>query len=156
LVSWAFQHRKIHPEKEGSQILRDVALGGQLYLGFYHLHLDRWFKVFDPSQFLILIYEEDIAANRERTAKRLTQFLEVDDFNFAGLTDRYNVRQTYKQEGDSYLLPMRRPDGRVDPKLGWEPFITADEVARVRDAYRDVPTETGQLIGRDLSVWNGH
>lgn len=155
LVSWAFQHRKIHPEKKASQILRNVALGGQLFLGFYHVHLQRWFEVFDPSQFLVLVYEEDIAANRERTTKRLTRFLEVDDFRFGGLADQYNIRQTYKRDGDNYLLPRRRGDGTVDPKLGWEPFISADEVASLRNTYREVPELTGELIGRDLSVWDG-
>ncbi len=153
LVSWAHQHRKMHPEKTGEQILREVALGGQLYLGFYHLHLARWFEVFGRSQFLVLIYEEDISENRDRTTEQLTRFLGVRSFAFSGQTDRYNIRQTARREGDDHYLPRRGADGRVDPGLGWELFISSADVGRLRELYREVPERTGALIGRDLSAW---
>ncbi|MGH8935810.1 MAG: sulfotransferase domain-containing protein [Acidimicrobiia bacterium] len=149
-ISWAFQHKKIYPQKTGTYIVHQEARRGQLYLGFYYRHLTRWRQYFDPANFSVLIYEEDIERNRRMTAHKLTRFLGVDEFEFQGMDEHYNVRQPYRQEGDDfYIRKVSRPDE-------WELFISAKEVKRLRDLYQDVPKKTGELLGRDLSIWEEH
>ncbi len=160
LISWAFQHKKIFPHRTGKEILEVQALWGQLYFGFYHHHLSRWFERFDPSRFFVTIMEEDLRMDAARTVERLVRFLGVDPYPFAGIDERYNVRQTWRREGDDYLI--QKPVSNKRRVLfgrraaEWEVFIDAASVARVRELYRDVPEQTGRLLGRDLSsVWGG-
>lgn len=77
-VSAYYEHirqGRISPRERISDILN---LYGILSMGYYDIHLQRWAKIFPNEQFLILIFEEDIAAGNGKTAEKVYQFLDVD------------------------------------------------------------------------------
>lgn len=51
---------------------------GIVSMGDYQTHIERWFEYFSPSQFLFLIFEEDVKAERHDTIEKMYRFLNVN------------------------------------------------------------------------------
>jgi hypothetical protein len=63
---------------------------GIVSIGDYQTHIDRWFEHFSRSQFLFLIFEEDIKSNRRSTVTDMYRFLDVDS---AFMPENIDVRK---------------------------------------------------------------
>jgi hypothetical protein len=59
-------------------ILDVVDQFGIVSMGDYQTHIKRWFEYFSPSQFLFLIFEEEVKANRRNTIEKMYRFLDTD------------------------------------------------------------------------------
>jgi len=61
------------------QSILDVAdQYGIVSMGDYQTHIERWVEYFSPSQFLFLIFEEDVRAERRDTIEKMYRFLDVN------------------------------------------------------------------------------
>jgi hypothetical protein len=130
--------------------------------GFYQQHLDAFHRFYDPSQLLVLIYEEDVVGQPLATLRRVASFLGVDPtFSFTDIDRRYNearlsdrgvriaralpinrllaVRLVSKVEG---LLGRRAPKKRPsEPVLDYLYQVYAPENEKLfRTLGRDVPS----------------
>lgn len=63
----------------GKSILDVAHRYGILSMGDYQTHIERWLEYFSPSQFLFLIFEEEVKSNRRITVEKMYRFLNVDD-----------------------------------------------------------------------------
>lgn len=65
--------------------------------GLYSKQLKNWFKYFDKSQFLVLIFEEEIK-NPKRTLSKLSEFLEIDKslFDESVLSKKSNASKSIR------------------------------------------------------------
>jgi hypothetical protein len=139
-----------------SRILDVAHRFGILSMGYYAVHLQEWLKSFDPEQFLILIYEDDIARNKARTLRRVCQFLDVDpEFQPVQMDERYNGRKGHLYLRLNYYMPrvaarlVRALPGlnRVDfPKIR----VSAAEVAELRKYYVDSNRQLAEMLERPL------
>ena len=131
----------------------------------YAKYLERWFGLFDRSQFRIVLFEEIAKAPLE-TVQGLFGFLGVDD-GFAPETSVSNPGGLPRVKLVHDLLSNERVRGlgRILP----EPLLarardlrarnlkrqgmTPDERRLAAAFFRDDVLRTQELIGRDLSAW---
>lgn len=102
---------------------------GYLDRGYYAQQLERYFRVFEPKQFLIVSFEQEIARNQKSLADRLFDFLGIKRFYPAGLpfkkghpplenlSVRLNQNEAYPQK--SFVEIERRSFQLPQPILNW-------------------------------------
>jgi hypothetical protein len=130
---------------------------GIVSMGFYALHLSRWREVFPPDQFLILLYEEDIAHNKEQTLRRVYRFIGVDDsFKPHNLEAKHNTRSNYFYMRTNYY--SRRLAKKLESILPaalrnsnlWTIPVYAKEIEELTRIYQTHNEQLSTLIGRQL------
>jgi hypothetical protein len=136
--------------------------------GFYYEQLSRYFKLFDPNQIKIYLYD-DLVADSKGLVKDMFEFLGVDDtfepdmtaWNASGvpknrllylLLERGSVvRSTLKILPEGFrkevATSLRRWNIRSKPALALE---TSE---RLKEVYRDDVLKLQDLLNRDLSKW---
>ena len=144
--------RKIAPN---SQIMDVGHTNGILTMGFYAQQIRNWLRFFAPEQFLFLIYEDDIVQNKEKTLKRIFQFLEVDDtFQPANMEKKYNARSGNSYLYLNYYFPKVAPTlGRISlikqanfPKIE----VSGADIEVLSELYRQKNEGLADVIGRVL------
>jgi hypothetical protein len=131
--------------------------------GYYHRHLVAYREFFDPSQMLVLIYEDDVVAQPLATLQRVCGFLGVDPgFAFAGLEKRYNEGRL---SGFALKLVQMLPVGRhATARLlsGVERFIgvrgekkrpASLALERLYELYEPENAKLFDLLGREVTSW---
>ncbi|XOV89474.1 MAG: sulfotransferase family protein [Pseudomonadota bacterium] len=97
--------------------------------GLYALQLRRFFAFFPQENFFIYLFE-DFVADPHGVLASLCRFLGVDEnFEFADVRERVNAQT----QGE----------------------IPLDLRSKLTGAYREANNELAEMIGRDLSLWNG-
>ena len=117
-------------------------------------------KCFPRERFLILIYEDDVERNKERTLQRVFRHLGVNDTFVPPTTGvRYNQRAPHLYMYLNYYFPWKLP--RVvrrclSPLRRMDvPMITLAD-GEVRELYRLYASENEKLealLGRSLTIW---
>lgn len=70
----------------------NISTAGIIEFGYYYKQLSHYFELFDPSQFLILIYEKDICRDMQNTMMKIYRFLEIDPgFGLPSIKNRKNI-----------------------------------------------------------------
>lgn len=132
--------------------------------GLYGQHLENYFNLFKPEQFLILLHEDFL--NPQKTFERVFQFLEVGPWSVE-LEDQVNQSGVSRGSLASWLLQSKNP-----VKLIARRILPATARRRLRSHLTDKPPEispntrnallayyrediekTQQLIGRNLEHW---
>ena len=149
---------RVHPN---SRILDVGDRYGIISMGFYDIHLKKWFECFDPDSFLILIFEENIAANHEETLKKVYEFIGVNSFfkpkeaskkihtnksNFYTHLSHYapHYLAKYLQE----ILPSTWREADF-----WKISIADSEIEELRKIYEKHNQELSSLLGRRIRAW---
>ena len=129
---------------------------GIISMGFYYAHLTKWFEFFPPEQFLILIYEQDIAQNSEQTTRRVYRFLEVDEsFRPTNMDRRYYARYGSLYIYLNYYFPkLTRFLVRIIPAVRYVNFpeitVTEAEIEELSKIYVDQNRRLEALLGQSL------
>jgi hypothetical protein len=132
---------------------------GVLAKGLYHRQLQTYLDLFDPDQFLILLFEEDIVGAPDETLRRLYDFVGVDPD-----VERKNPSETQGGHGRSllgmllqyYLLPKDLV-GFLDRPLGSTKLHPSPNgVLRLYDYYRQENEKLFDLLGRRPTSWLQH
>ena len=146
--------RRISPR---SSILDAKDRYGILTMGFYHIHLTRWYEVFHPDRFLILIYEEDIVQNKEVTLKKVYRFIGVDDaFRPRNPEVRFNPRANHFRMRVNYYAPLlykilvRILPSRLINSEFWNIPVHDEEIKKIKSIFLNHNEKLSGLIGRKL------
>jgi hypothetical protein len=140
-----------------------------LDVGFYYIHLKRYFDIFDPSQIEVYLYE-DFKTDPVGVLRDIFRFLGVDENFTPDLSIKYNVGGIPKNKGWHVFFlirPVLRPfipaslrqyivdhlanlrgRGLVKP-----PPLDPDVRAELIQIYREDILKLQGLIHRDLSGW---
>lgn len=81
---------------------------GLLEMGMYYSNLKNYYNTFSSGQILVLIFEEDILQQPQKTMQRVMKFLEVDtSFQFEQLKRKRNAFRTSETAAKlSYYIPL--------------------------------------------------
>ena len=142
------RHNRILPKE---QSILDVGhLYGIVDMGFYYQHFQKWLEVFTIDNFKILLYEQNIKRNKQKTIEEVCEYLEVDcklhptstnleKFHNKGL-------QYFEEKGQIYIV--ENEDSA--PYLA----VNKDEIKQLKIIYKDEVTKLARLVPTDLFVWN--
>jgi hypothetical protein len=126
-------------------------------IGFYDLHLERWFETFPRSQFLILFYEEDIVRKKEETLEAVFKFIDVDYwFKPRRLEAKQNSRYSHLAMRVNYYAPvLAKVAERVLPSTfmnsdRWKIPVENYEIEELGELFRKHNERLSKLLGRDL------
>lgn len=146
--------------------------------GLYALHLQRWREVFPEDQILVVLMEE-IIADAAATAKRVYQFLGLDEEHSSpALSERSNesyVHRSAKLEasknwlrglvrgvggekvwralGDTGLTDWYRRNNRL-PSSAVIPAPSLAELQQLQDCFAADLEKLPALLEQDLPAWN--
>jgi hypothetical protein len=155
-ISAYFHHigaRRISPASKFSEVWQHY---GILSMGFYYSQLCDWLKIFSMKQFLIFIYEEDIAKNKNETLRKVFRFLGVDE-NFCpqNLDGKYNVRPGHLYMHLHYFYPsLAKILKRIIPKIDFPKIkIEANEIKQLKQLYSKESRQLESLLDRNLGSW---
>ncbi|HBE56702.1 MAG TPA: hypothetical protein DEG17_01505 [Cyanobacteria bacterium UBA11149] len=142
---------------------------GLIEFGRYYHQLKWYFEIFDPSQIMVLILEDDIIRQPQRTLQRLCLFLDVDPFfQFQDLDKKQNkFRRSQFGLAMGYYLPhLRRLVHYMDlsvahvmERYSWSAGITYKEVPnestiqKLYDLYEEDNEKLFSLLRRKPPSW---
>jgi len=135
-------------------------------LGYYATQLERYFKVFDRSQILILL-NDDLKKDPSAEYARLLRFLEVDDSFQPGLKREYGVggqprsrwlyrlatSSSFAKDWFKRVVPARVQARIVNRLVLSKPEMEIELRRELARSYLDEISRLEALIGRDLSHW---
>ena len=139
---------------------------GIVTMGDYETHIRRWFEYFSPSQFLFLIFEEDIKQNRRATLRKTYQFLDVDPtFVPDGIDERKHPSLGPLYRTLLYYLPWIKsvvkellPNLRRDKLPLRTSFqrqdVSAEERDQLKKQFAAFNRNLSELIGREPVWWS--
>lgn len=139
---------------------------GIVTMGDYEKHIRRWLKYFSPSQFIFLVFEEDIKKNRHDTIQKIYRFLGVDPtFIPDGIDERKHPSLGPFYRTMLYYLPWIRPVTKtLFPNLRRDklPFrnslggrdVTSQEREQLKKHFSDFNDDLPELIGREPVWWS--
>lgn len=97
----AINHYRRHGEMSPLWSIDDVLFGkkrhiaqryGVFDMGRYHYQIQAYYQCFNPSQIMIVVFEEEITKNPERCLQKVCQFIGVDDtFQFSRTQTKTNA-----------------------------------------------------------------
>jgi hypothetical protein len=139
---------------------------GIVTMGDYETHIRKWLEYFDSSQFLFLVFEEDIKKNKKSTLKKIYKFLNVDDKYVPNRIDEKkhpSLGPLYRTL--LYYLPWIRPLTKTMlPNLRRDklPFrnifegreVTLKEREKISKCFLDYNRNLPELIGREPVWWS--
>lgn len=139
---------------------------GIVTMGDYETHIRRWFERFSPSQFLFLVFEEDIKQNRKGTLQKVYRFLDVDPtFVPDGVDERKHPSLGPLYRTLLYYVPWIRPVVKtLLPNLRRDKLplrtsfeggeVSSDEREQLEKHFRDFNHDLPELIGREPVWWS--
>jgi hypothetical protein len=139
---------------------------GIVSMGCYEMHIRRWLEHFQRSQFLFLIFEEDIKINRRSTLRKIYRFLEVEPTFIPNNIDE----RKHPSLGPLYRILLyyfswaKKPVKKLLPNLnrGKLPFrnsfagndVTDEEREHIKENFADCNHNLPELIGRTPDWWS--
>jgi len=149
--------RRIAPTQPLKQVWHKY---GIISMGLYHSQLCNWLTFYPINQFLILIYENDIAQNKKSTLRRVYRFLGVDDtFEPEHLQKQYNARAGHLYMRLHYYFPFLNRFIFIKRLLRTVNFpqirITSDEVDELSRIFANENRKLKFLIERNIDTWRG-
>lgn len=138
-------------------------------MGFYYKQLKRYYKRFDTSKILIILYD-DLLNNEFNLCRSIYQFLGVDENYLPDISERINVSGVPRNKFlyrfirypnpvksvTKYIFPKRfrkEVRMRIQSKNLKKITINVDTRRRLLDDYRIDILKLQDLIQRDLSFW---
>ena len=131
---------------------------GVIEYGHYADQLKAYYELFNPNQFLILTFEDDIVDQPALGLRKACEFLEVDfEYAFSGLTEKANEgRMSLPGLAINYYLPLSKVLGdRLNRHL--PPYRLHPGEATVKSLYRHYASHNERLfslLGRDIPAWS--
>lgn len=127
--------------------------GGIVAMGFYHRHLSRWLEVFDPSQILILDFEQ-LQTWPGRTYRQVCAFLGIaDDLPPEHLASPANRSPASGEDDSGDIVLGNGATTSSGRPIGGHVLATVDELATLRELYADDVRELAELVPFDVSGW---
>jgi hypothetical protein len=163
------RHRFIAPRHRIDRLLvgdkREVVRPfGVLDKGFYHRHLKAYCSLYDRSQLLVLIFEEDVLEKPRKGLRKVCRFLNVDaSFRFENVRRRVNDNRA-----SPVALALRYYLGLSETKAGrWERRLRRrlpglpSTLGRPRDEtvsalyrfYQPTNKKLFEWLGRKVGAW---
>ena len=139
---------------------------GIVTMGDYETHIRRWFEYFSPSQFLFLVFEEDIKRDRKNTIHKIYEFLDIDTkFIPDNIDERKHPSLGTLYRTILYYFPWVRPVIKtILPNLRRDklPFrnsfegkeVTSEEREQLEKHFSDFNRNLPELIGREPVWWS--
>jgi hypothetical protein len=126
-------------------------------IGFYDIHLERWFEVFPSEQFLILFYEENIIKNKDQTLRKVFQFIGVDEsFEPLKLEEKHNARSSHLSMRVNYYSPLLAkildrvlPSNLMNPS-SWTIPVSDEELEQLKCIFVKHNERLSALLKRKL------
>ena len=129
--------------------------------GFYAKQLEAFYACFNPSQMLVLVFEDDIVANPELGWSKVCHFLDIPVTTLSearraenqvrlsalGCRMAYVVRQIPKARS-----LLRRVD-RVIGKKPWMPQMCPETRRSLEEIYAQSNRELYDLLGEEIPSW---
>jgi hypothetical protein len=147
-ISAYFHHiRRNRFSYETKSILEIGHLYGIIDMGFYSQHLKVWLEKFKLDNFKILIYEQHIKKNKEKTIEDICDFLDVNYQLYPASTNL----NTYHNRGLQYRIDetgvfLLSPDEKIESMV-----VSLDEIKQLREIYYDDYLSLQKIIDLDLS-----
>jgi len=125
--------------------------------GMYYEQIRAFQEYFVPQQMLILIYEEDVVENPQRSLERSCRFLGANaTYKFSGLKTRINdhnhswLRMTL----DFYFPSLKRISRRLD-KLNISNKVRPKQhtLKYLYDLYKEPNEKLFRFLGREIPSW---
>lgn len=130
---------------------------GIVHMGFYYEHLKKWLEYYDLDSFCILIYENDISKKRKEALEKIYRFLEVESSFVPDQVDKVFYKGLDRLRiDDNYYIPdpdFNKADLREDSLDGWVQVISAEDVEKLGEIYKEDVMKLSEFLNKDLSVW---
>ncbi len=129
-------------------------------MGYYAIHLEKWFQYFPKNNFLILIYEEDLHKNNAlKTLRRVYTHIGVNpDFIPANVEKQYNVSHShFKLLLNNYLNgKLSKVVDGITPRFikespRWKINIPSEEIDMLEEVYKPYNYRLSKLLNRELN-----
>lgn len=145
-----------------NRILEVAHRYGIMTMGFYQTHLQRWLSLFPSSQFLILIFEEDILKNQKRTISSVYRFLGVD-VNFMPDLKKVKTNPTlgpvyrnilyhfpWSRKIVQKLFPNLRRNQLPFRSIYSKQDVSKKEIIKLTKIYSQANSQLQSMLGRNL------
>ena len=128
-------------------------------MGYYALHLEKWFQYFPEKNFLIFIYEEDLRKdNALKTLRRVYSHIGVNpDFMPKDAEKKYNVSGSHFKlvlrnylNGDLSTVVDRITPRFIKQSPRWEINISGEEIDKLEEVYKPYNYRLAELLNREL------
>ena len=157
-VSAYFHHIRSGRISPNQNILSVMNNFGIKTMGYYDIHLRKWYEYFQKNRLLVLIYESHLTdSNKAETLRRIFQHIDVDDsFRPENLKGRINIRMSHF-ELRLLRLPknLRKIICRGTPNLvknnnRWDIEISEEARNTLREIYKPHNEKLEDLLGFKL------
>ena len=160
-ISAYYHHIRKRRVNPNSRILDVGDKYGIISMGFYDIHLKKWLEHFEPSSFLILILEEDIAQKPYETLKEVYQFIGIDSsFKPKNAAKKVGTMKSHFYTRASCNIPQLLakmlyivlPSNFQEADF-WKTKVSDSEVEELRQIYLKHNEQLSSLISRKLTSW---
>ena len=143
-------------------------------IGFYYVHLTRYYDLFDPANIAVFLFD-DMQADTHAFLKHVFRFLEIDEDFIADVSIRHNAAGLPRYRilkpllwKSRFIGPLRRvlPNVMVRRALAIQerlrsrqlfiPPLVPELRRELTNVYRADVEKLQGLIQRDLSMWLAH
>jgi hypothetical protein len=119
-------------EKEASRTKDDF---GELYFSYktrslYTKQINTYFKLFNPSNFLFIRFEDDFIANKQETINKVNDFLGLESFNY-DLSIQSNVASTPKSKWIRDFVNKPNVIRKIGKKIIASPQIRKNIISKI-------------------------
>lgn len=144
-VSAFYHHLRVEGRVDPERPFEETArTWGIAHMGFYAAHLERWYEVYPPERFQVLVFEE-VMASPQPSLDTVCDHLRIARLPLSGeqLGQRVHGGEKYRGADGQYYFDegMQRV------------AITHDDLAMLRELYAPENRRLAQLLGRPLDVW---
>lgn len=147
--------RRVHPS---SSILDVAHQHGIVSMGFYDVHLQKWFEHFAPQSFLILLLEEDILQNHQNTLRKVYEFIGIDsNFQPNNAGQKVHSRRSDFYTYASYYIPqvLAKSLDKILPSSiqdldAWKINVSESEIEELKEIYVEHNKNLSSLLNREI------
>lgn len=144
-VSAFYHHLRVGGRlDEDAPFLDNARTWGIAHMGLYAAHLTRYWEVLDPTQFLVLLFEE-VMQRPSSSLDRVYAHLGIDRVRLPDGLLRARVHAGTKYRDDDGVHYFDEQQTRV--------AITPQDLDELRHLYEPENRRLEQLLGRDASAW---
>ena len=132
---------------------------GIISMGMYHTQIAEFLKLYDGSQVLVLIFEEDVRERPQHGLRKVCDFLDIEpNFPFEYPSEAINrQRKSIVSMYCNYFAPpLIRITKRIDRFLPGAPSLYPSDETRNRlaDIYRGENEKLFGLLGFEPAAWH--
>ncbi|WP_055444103.1 sulfotransferase family protein [Lacinutrix himadriensis] len=108
---------------------------GELYFSYktrslYTKQINKYFKLFNPSNFLFIRFEDDFIANKQETINKVNDFLGLESFNY-DLSIQSNVASTPKSKWIRDFVNKPNVIRKIGKKIIASPQIRKNIISKI-------------------------